>query len=183
MANKNQTFVIRGKASYAKILGDPIPNYDKSGREWKMDLQLTSKESVKEMKAAGIGDRVKTKENYLGGAPFMSFKQAEFRKDGVTKNEPIKIVDAAGKPWDPDKLIGNGSDVDVKFAKVDYGPGKKPGVYIRAVRVLSLVPYEKDDFGAVSEDDEFFQEALKVSDDEFAKDFGLSDDLDDELPM
>jgi len=186
MASKTQTFVIRGKAMYAKILGEPIPNYDKSGKEWKMDLQLTDKNSLKELKAAGIGDRVKTKDNYLDGSPFMSFRQAEYRKDGVTKNEPIKIVDAAGKPWDDNKLIGNQSDVDVKFVKMDFGPGKKPGVYIRAVRVLNLVPYEKDDFGAITEDDEFFQEAVKVSDEEFAKDFGLQgdvDDLDDELPM
>jgi len=60
MVNKTQTFVIRGKAMYAKILGDPIPNYDKSGKEWKMDLQLTDKNSLKELKAAGIGDRAKT---------------------------------------------------------------------------------------------------------------------------
>ena len=98
MANKNQTFVIRGKASYAKILGDPVPNYDKSGKEWKMDLQITDKETIKELKAAGIGDRVKTKDNYLSGSPFMTFKQAEYRKDGVTKNEHIKIVDLDEEP-------------------------------------------------------------------------------------
>ena len=184
MANKTETFVIRGKASFAKILGEPVLNYSKDGKEWKMDLLLTNKDSLKELKAAGIANRVKRKEGYLNGEPFMSFKQAEYRKDGVTKNEPIKVVDIKGNPWDDDKLIGNGSDVDVKFVKMDFGPGKKPGVYIRAVRVLNLVPYEGKDFAPVSEDDEFFQEAMKVSDKEFAEDFGLdAEDLDDEIPM
>lgn len=182
MTNKPQTLVIRGKAMYAKILGDPILNYDKSGKEWKMDLAITNKDSLKELKAAGISDRVKRKENYLDGEPFLSFKQSEYRKDGVTPNDPIPVIDIKGKEWDDEKLIGNGSDVDVKFVVMDFGPGKKKGVYIRGVRVLNLVPYEKNDFAPISEDDEFFQNTLKVADEEFAKDFGL-EELDDEIPV
>jgi hypothetical protein len=147
------TVTLRGKASYAKILGDPIPNYNKDGREWKMDLIL-DKTSLPELKKLGISDRVKSKEDYNDGAPYLTFKQAEFKKDG-SPNRPIQVVDSRNQPWGED-LIGNGSDVDVKFVIVDYGPGKKDGVYIRGVRVLNLVSYNKPVFDELDEDDPFY---------------------------
>lgn len=187
-----KTVVFRGKASFAKILGDPILNYNKDGKEWKMDLELTDRASVKEAKGLGIGDRVRQKEGYLDGSPFMTFKQAELRRDG-TPNQPITVVDPLGKPWNQNTLIGNGSDVDVKFVVMDHGPGKKHGVYIRGVRVLNLVPYERQEFEPISEDDEFYKEAKAAeekaaqADKEFKKDFGLetSDEksLDDDVPF
>lgn len=187
-----KTVVFRGKASFAKILGEPILNYNKDGKEWKMDLELTDRTSVKEAKDLGIGDRVKQKENYLEGAPFMTFKQAELRRDG-TPNQAITVVDPLGKPWNQNTLIGNGSDVDVKFVVMDHGPGKKHGVYIRGVRVLNLVPYERQEFEPISEDDEFYKEAKEAEEKaaqankEFRKDFGLETDdeksLDDDVPF
>ena len=122
-----------------------------------MDLEI-SPGTVKELKAAGIADRVKTKENYLEGAPYLTFKQAELKRDG-SPNKPIEIVDILGKPWNQDTLIGNGSVVDVKFVVMDFGPGKKKGVYIRGVRVLDLVPYYGGSFGALDEEDEYFAKA------------------------
>lgn len=190
MANTKQTIaVLRGKASFAKILGKPVPNYSKDGFEWKMDLVLTDA-GAKELKPLGIADRVKRKDTYLEGTPHISFKQPELRKDG-TKNDPIKVQDIIGKPWDQNKLIGNGSDVEVKFAVVDNGVGKKHGVYIRSVRILKLVPYERQEFDDVAEDDEFFAEfaaaQAKAEGDntEFKQDFDITDDadLDDEVPV
>lgn len=183
--NKTQVTVLRGKAFFAKILGDPVPNYNKDGKEWKMDLKLANKESLKELKDLGVGDRVKQKENYLNGSPYITLKQSEFRKDGITRNDPIKVYDAAGKEWDQSRLIGNESDVDVKIAVMDFGPGKKKGMYIRGVRVLNLVPYERKDFPPLSEEDEFFANAaaaFEQNDKElanFKKDFGLDDDVND----
>lgn len=184
MANNTTTVTLRGKASFAKILGAPVLNYSKDGKEWKMDLVIT-KDTVKEVKGYGIGDRVKSKDDYLDGRPFLSFKQAELRKDG-TPNDPIKVVDINGKPWDHTKLIGNESDVDVKFRVVDYGVGKKNGVYIAAVRILNLVPYERQEFAPVTEDDDFAgnlaqAEDLVQADAEFQKDFGLEAELDDDI--
>lgn len=188
MANNTVTAVIRGKASFARVLGDPVLNYDKSGKEWKLDVQIT-KDTVKEIKSLGIGDRVKSKDEYLDGSPYLSFKQAEFRKDGKP-NFPIKVVDIKGNDWDQSKLIGNGSDIDVKFVVMDHGTGKKKGVYIRSIRVLKLVEYGgKSEFDAIDEDDEFYLEAQAAAtleadranreDEEFKKDFDLDDDIDD----
>lgn len=157
MADNNiKTVTIRGKAHYAKILGDPIPNFAKDGKEWKIDLELTSKNTIKELKDLGLGDRIRQKEKYLDGSPYISFKQAEFKKDGVTRNKVISVVDRNGKPWDENTLIGNGSTVDVKFVIIEYPAYGKTGVYIRGVRVLDLVPYERPLFDALDEDDEFY---------------------------
>lgn len=192
MSNKNVTAVVRGKAMYAKVLGDPILNYSKDGKEWKLDL-VVDKAVQKEMKGYGIGERVRTKDGYADGQMFMSFKQKEFKTNGE-RNQPIEVVDILGKPWSQDKLIGNGSVIDVKFAIVDYGPGKKHGVYPRKIRVLEHVPYEGASFEPISEDDEYFakaaaaaqeDEARKAAEyEQFQKDFGLEedDDLNDPLP-
>lgn len=182
MASNTQQMVIRGKASYAKILGDPVLNYSKDGKEWKMDLMIDAG-TVKEFKAAGIGDRVKEKKEYLSGNPFVTFKQAEFRRDG-TANRPIKVTDILGDDWDHKNLIGNGSDVEVTFAVQDHGPGKKHGMYLRSVRVLKLVPYDVNTVAEIREDDPFFAEAeaakaRKAKEEaEFKKDFGLDDPVD-----
>lgn len=188
MSNETKRVIVRGKASFAKILGDPVPNYNKNGKEWKMDLVLTTEEAVNDVKEAGIEDRIKRKDGYLDGRPFLSFKRAEFQKSGKP-NDPIPVVDAAGRPWDREKLIGNESDVDVKFNVVDYGKGKFAGVYIQGVRVLDLVPYEAQQFAPLDKDDPYNRQAEELA--AFKEDFGLGeapevdvdiDDLDDEIP-
>lgn len=195
--NNTQTVVIRGKASFAKILGDPVLNYTKDGKEWKLDLEI-SKDTEKELKGYGIGDKVKKKDGYLDGAPHLTFKQPEFQKSGKA-NEPIKVSDILGEAWDQKKLIGNKSDIEVRFVIVDYGPGKKRGVYIRSVRVLRLEEYNRSEFTPIAEDDEFFAlaqaaeerraEVLAQYIAEAALDVELAsppfevDDLDDELPL
>ena len=181
MATKPQTAVFRGKAQYAKVLGEPMLNYNKDGKEWKLDLVLADKGLLAEAKKLGIGDRVKQKDDYVDGQSYMTFKQAEFKRDG-TANDPIKVTDILGNPWPKDKLIGNGSDVDVKFVVIDYGPGKKSGVYIRSIRVLKLVEYNKKEFDDLPEDDEFAAEAKAAAEkrardmEQFKQDFDLKDD-------
>jgi hypothetical protein len=182
---------IRGKLSYARILGDPVLNYSKDGKEWKLDLEIPES-AVKEFKTAGLTDRVKTKDGYLDGKPHVTFKISEFRKDpdpetGLPKrNRPPKIVDILGEAWDQDKLLGNGTDADVSFVVQDHGPGKKKGMYLRSVRVLKLVPYEgKDDAPPIDESDPFYAEAAaararkEMEAEQFKKDFGLDDSVED----
>lgn len=191
--NDTQTVVIRGKTSFAKILGDPVLNYSKDGKEWKMDLVI-DKDTVKEIKGFGIGDRVKTKDGYVDGQPHLTFKQSEFKRSGDA-NQPIPVKDILGKDWDQSKLLGNGTDVEVKFVVKDHGVGKKKGVYIRGVRVLKLVPYERQEFDAIDENDEFYEEALKAAkaaeaaaqaemvDAPFETDAPDDAELDDDLPV
>ena len=194
--SKPQTAVFRGKAQYAKVLGEPMLNYNKDGKEWKIDVVFADEKGIKaEAKKLGIADRVKQKDTYMDGQPYMTFKQAEYKRNGEA-NERIKITDILGNPWPQDKLIGNGSDIDVKFVVVDYGPGKKHGIYIRSIRVLKLVEYSKQEFDAIPDDDEFAAEAKALAeqrareDAQFKKDFtvdetpsfkGTANDLDDDV--
>lgn len=181
MTTKSQTVELRGTISFAKILGDPVLSYDKSYKEWTLDVVI-NEDTAKELKGYGIADKVKRKENYLEGSPFLTFKQKEFRADGTTANKPIEVVDIFGKPWDQDKKIGNGSVVDIRFRVVDYGPGKKKGMYPAKIRVLDLVPYEGEGFTKLNEEDEYFRKAVAQQEEEvkeFRKDFDLDDGVDD----
>ena len=188
MANKTVTVTVRGKSSFCKLLEDQLTlNFNKDGKEWTIDLEI-DKDTAKEMKGYGIADRVKTKIDYLDGAPYMRFKQSEATRAGKL-NDPPKIVDILNKPWDQTVRIGNGSVLDVQFSVVDYGPGKKSGVYLRNVRVLDLVPYEEKGFATIDENDPYYikaQDAAKAVAEAkerekaiFLDDFGLDDSIED----
>lgn len=198
---KNPTITWRGTAHYSKILGDPILNYAKDGKEWKMVLEITDKGTLVEAKKLGIDKKIKNKTDFLDGSPHISFTQRLNNRDG-SENDPIDVVDAAGNPWDQSKLIGNGSKVDVRFVIVDYGKSMPKGVYIRGVRVLELVPFEGNDFAPLDEEDEFFK-AAKAAEEQAEKDRELlamsprpdedtsppfdttseDDELDDDIPV
>lgn len=180
MSNGTTKLVIRGTLFFAKVLGDPGLNYNKDGNEWKFDLVLDTDEAVNDVKEAGIEDRIKQKKDYAGGRPYLSLKRPEFQKNGKP-NEHIPVVDAAGRAWDHDVLIGNETKADVKINVVDYGKGKFAGVYPQGIRVLDLVPYEAQQFAPLAEDDPYNRQARELA--EFKEDFGLvDDDLDDEIP-
>ena len=148
-------------------------------REWNVDVTPDA-EGKALLKKLGIADRLRQpKEGDSRTEPFLSFRHKEMKADG-TKAEPIRIVDANNDAWDG-RLIGNGSQVDVKFVVKDYGVGKKKGVYIRAIRVLDLVPYVSQDFAPLTSDDEFFSAADEDKATEFTVQDAL-DELDDDVP-
>lgn len=165
-------------------------NYEKTGKQWSTDVVI-DEATAKEMKQYGIADRVKRKDGYLDGQPFLSFKQKELQASGK-ENDPPEIVDITGKPWDQSKRIGNETVVDMKFNVVDFGVGKKKGVYPKKMRVLDHVPFEDSGFQPLDESDEFYQKAQEAQqeaavraaaeDRQFKKDF-IGDDLDEELPF
>src|ERR1700746_821523 len=184
---RNNEMEIRGKTSFAKVIGDPVMNKFTNEREWSVDLEI-DKATESQLKKAGLGDKVKRKDTYLEGRPYVSFRHKEKRLDKATgevkDNFPIKIVDIVDRPWDT-RLIGNGRVVDVKFAIGGTAP--RIGVYIRSIRVLDLVSYEKKDFSPITEDDEYFAKAAEAMN--AASEGGLNkfkkevfDDLDDDLP-
>lgn len=175
-------YYLRGKLNWAKILGDPRPNtFDPDNREWTVDVLLDD-EGEKLVHKLGLKAKVKETDN---GQPFLKFKQREFRVDGG-KNDPIRVEDKNGKPWDQDEKIGNGTVADVKFTVKDYGKGKPKGVYIRAIRILDLVQYKPVEFAPLSSDDEYFIDPpcdTELSSDtpDFESDFGLIDDEVDDI--
>lgn len=188
-----QKVTVRGTLSFAKILGEPVPNYNKDGKEWKLDLVLDTPEAVRDVEDVGLKDRIKNKADYVDGKPYISLKHRETFKDG-TKQDPIPVVNDKGLPWNPETLIGNGTKADVKFTVVDYGKGKYPGVYVKGVRILELVPYVAQPFAPLAKDDPYNRQDAELAelaaddDDEGDADEAHeidddNDDLEDEIPM
>lgn len=150
------THVIRGTAHWAKVLGPPRDNEYTGEREWSIDL-TPDEDGRKLLKELGLSDRLREpKGKDTREQSFLSFRHREYKADGE-KADPIRVVNASAEPWTKEMgLIGNGSDVNIKFAKKDYGKGKKAGMYIRAIQVINLVPYVTQDFAPVESDDQFF---------------------------
>ena len=144
---------ITGTVHWAKVLGDPVPNYTRDGREWTLDL-TPDDDGYALIKKLGISSKIKNKGDEREN--FIQFKQREFRADG-TRNKPLPVYDARNQLWDPETKIGNKSTVEVKFNVVDYGKGKPQGVYPQAVRVLELVPYVRQEFAPLPEDSKYYQ--------------------------
>lgn len=191
------TLVMRGEIHWAKILGDPVLDYDKTAKEWTFDFIPNDPKGARaELKALGVADRLRAKEGHLDDRDYMTFKQKELRADG-TPNRRIDVENITGKEWDQEKKIGNGTVVDVQFVVVDFGPKRYKGVYPRCVRILQHVPYEGKSFDKIDENDEFYQaaKAAEEAEREIAMLSGNAgkpqaeapptdeSDLDDELPM
>lgn len=166
MAKKN-TYVIHGTANWAKILGEPVPNYGGDNREWTIDVTPDAA-GVKILTDLGVEQRIKDKGDDRG--KFIQLRQREKRLDGSLNRAPA-VVDEDGRPWPQDKLIGNGSTVDVKFTFRDYGPGKQPGIYPEAIRIREYKEYIPQHFAPIEG-----EEAPKANEKPIAKIEGFDDD-------
>ncbi len=170
MAKNNDVnaLVFRGKLQYAKVLGEPVLNYNKDGQEWKFDfIPNDEKSAAADLKKLGVADRLRSLEDSDGnprydGQKYMSFKQNATRKDG-SPNFPIKVMDAAGNPWPEDKLLGNDTVADVRFVVIDNGKGRFNGVYPRSIRVLEHVEYKSKEFEPLDEDDPYYKAAMEAA--------------------
>lgn len=171
MANSTTVFV-SGKVYWAKILGDPRPNYEGTAREWTYEFEPDNIDFLKQHK---LLDRLKNKNATGGRGDYLNLKKPEFDKDG-NPNKHIRVYDADNTDWGTDRLLGNGTAVDAKLRIVDWGPGKKKSIYTIALRVTDLVPYISNEFGGMDKDSSApAKKTTKVSQE--------LDDLDDDLPF
>lgn len=171
------TVFMSGEVYWAKVLGEPRPNYNGDGREWAFEFE-PDEDGLAKLKQHKLTDRLKDK--YEDRGKFLVLRKTEFNKDG-NPNPPIRIYDADDNEWDRTKLLGNKTKVDVKLDIRDYGPGKKKGVYPVAIRVKELVSYQSSEFGGMDKGDTDVP-AKAPKKDTFLKDFGL-EELNDELPI
>lgn len=130
--------LIRGKAKWCKLVGDPSWGYENAFREWSTDVYV-DEETVQRLTNEGLEANIKDK----GNGQYISFKRKELKADG-SPNNPVRIVDHKGEPWNGAK-IGNGSVVNVNFAINEYKPGKK-AVNILSLQVWDHVKYEGGEF-------------------------------------
>lgn len=183
MAQKYTTHVIRGTLNWAKVIGKPRWNEYAKENQWSVDV-TPDKEGMAELKRLGLTTGAKSKIKDKGDArgKFISFRQGEFKKNGEP-NEPIKVTDAQGNALPAGVLLGNMTKADVKFSYTDFGETK--GSYIRAIRVLELVPYVSQEFPPLSEDDEFFAASVTpvVAEEAPVENTAEEPDLDDDVPF
>lgn len=132
-----------------------MANYNRDGFEWTFDFTPDA-EGLATLKAQGLASKIKNKGDERGD--FIQLKQKEKTVAGKL-NDPITVCDAKNRLWNPDIKIGNGSTAEVKIDIVDYGKGKPTGVYPRAIRVLDLVQYVRQEFAPLPEDNEFVRKA------------------------
>ena len=191
----SDTFLkIRGKLDWAKITGTARPytgnpKYDK-GPLWSLDITpdkesraLLAKHGLTTGGQSGTGKLRTPKGKDDRKETFISLKMHAKKADG-SNNDPPKIVDVRGQPWDG-SLIGNGTVADVKVKVKDYGAASEKGMYFQAARILDHVPYEAVEFDAIDEDDEYFAKAETGSAGfDGAPDTSVFDaDLDDDVPF
>ena len=181
-SKKRETVYLRGKIFWAKIFGAPRTNYNEDGREWAFEFE-PNENGVDVLDSHGVADRLRdnkdkngnVKKGYENRKPYLILRRNELDYEGNT-NEHIRVVNSENQKWPENTLIGNESVADVKIQIVDYGRGKKKGIYPVAIRVLDLVPYETNDFAPLPEDDEYKGKTSNNHAPDFEKDFGLEED-------
>lgn len=176
MADSTTVFV-KGKIYWPKILGQPRMNYEGTGREWTYELEP---EDVSFLKEAKLLDRLK--EKYEDRGPYLNLRKPEKDREGQP-NEPIRVYDENNEPWDSSKLIGNGSEADVKLRIVDYGKGKKKGIYTTAIRITNLVTYVSNEFAGMDSDVSSKPTKAKGKSSAAKTADTWGDDLDDDIPF
>ena len=179
MAVSKATVFMSGKLYWAKVLGEPRPNYGGDAREWTFEFE-PDENGIALLKKHKLTDRLKDKYEDQGRGKYLVLRKTEFNKDG-NPNTPIRIYDGDDNEWDRSNLIGNGSEADVKIDIRDYGVGKKKGIYPVAIRVTDLVAFQSSEFGGMdkADDEEVAAPAPKgkVKKDAFKEDFGLDDEI------
>ena len=131
--------VIEGTAYYPSIL---VPNTKFEKHMFQINLAV-SDEIWDMFRSQGfIGLHPAGKKGYTPD-PVITFERFATRKDGVTKNQPPKLVDSDNEPIDV--TVGNGSRVKVMWRHSQYAGGG--GIINRAelvaVQVVELVEYSE----------------------------------------
>lgn len=142
MANSKAVY-LSGKAKYIRM-----HTLDKYGKySFILYLDDTSKVEWAKLKAAGIMNSSKMDDDgefvRLSSPPKKTFR-------GVDTPLPAPaVMDADGKPWNPENWIGNGSDVTAKLVHYSvtpkFGTGPASAIRLEGIKVHNLVPYQRTD--------------------------------------
>lgn len=138
-----KTHLVRGQASWCKIIGAAPPGYDNGPAEWSFDLIL-DEEGKKTFLASGA-DKFYVKNR--DGKDFVRFVRKAVKQDGEAA-QPIRVVDHRGQPWDGKTLIGNGSTLNVNFTLNEV---KSKGVKRLKPSVLSVQVWDLKKYQGKSE--------------------------------
>ena len=149
----NDPIYITGKCHYASII-EPNTKFD---LVWSIQIEVDdNNRSVIE----GANLRITNKGDDRGD--YVTIKRKVMRKDGSERKAPI-VKDSQNNLWD-DKLIANGSLVNVKAIPYEWDYAGKSGVSadLAAVQVVDFIEYanSEEDFAPV--DGGYVQESASV---------------------
>lgn len=170
------TVFVSGSVYWAKVVGKPVNNYEGDAKEWTFDFVPDDVTFLKEHR---LLDRLKEARDPIPG-DYLRLKKPELDSEG-NKNDPIEIIDSEDNPWD-DRLIGNGSRVDLKLTIADWGKGKFKSIWTKAIRVTDLVEYKASAFAGMSKEDESPKASKSKAQAKAAPKTVLAELDDDELP-
>jgi len=128
---------------WAKVLGDPVPKYiPEDGREWAIDLCFTD-DQVKVLKSEGVTVEQYVKDKGDDRGKHFTYRRNEFRKDGE-KSKPLRILALDGSEWPKDKLIGNGTVVDINYSlnEIPARPKNRVKPSLVSMMIREHKPYE-----------------------------------------
>ena len=125
---------ISGKARWASVI-KPNTTYEPC---WSIDVIL---DEGNKAKVEGLGLITKYKEDV---GDYIQIKRKVTTKKGDTRDAP-DVVDSKRNVWG-NSLIGNGSEVNVKFHTFNWNHNNKSGIGadLDAVQVVKLVEYGAD---------------------------------------
>lgn len=144
--------MISGKSFWFVATGAPKASIVNPVPQWSFDLSIND-ETKDKLLAVGMT------ENYLRDkgderGTFVTFTRSSVKKDG-SPGAPFRIVDAQDKPWPKNKLVGNGSELNVVITLNERTfRGKtfqKPSAI--AIQVWNHVPYDSGGFPIKPEED------------------------------
>jgi hypothetical protein len=165
----NQSFFTPvGPCKWAKVFEPQDPLEAGKSREWSIQLTLDPqlhktidfltqlddlfKEINGKAKVARDGIPYKEEIDKETGEPtglvIIKFKRKETSNKGNIIPPPL-VIDSQRNPWPADTLIGNGSKARIKFSPYGWdavtGTGRGLSLWLEALQVIDLVPYESRD--------------------------------------
>lgn len=183
----------------------PNSKFDKENPTWECQIRTSSKTQKKTWAELNLNCKAVVPDD---GDPYfrVNLKKSSIKKDG-TAAEPVKVVNGALEPLDPD-TIGNGSIGNIRIFQYEY-PKKEGGTgvatILMGIQITTHIEFERkareDEFAPTdtttipvdhSEDDEFKVKApaspsapkspslLKPATKEASTGF---DDMDDDIPF
>lgn len=145
--------MITGKAYWFKAVGAPRPNkFNPQVLQWAFDLSIDEKTANDLVEKGMKKTYLRNKDDERG--TFLTFTRDSVKKDG-TPGKPFSIKGAQKNPWPEDKLVGNGStlNVVVTLNERNFRGEKflKPSAV--AIQVWDHVPYDASSFPSKAAED------------------------------
>jgi hypothetical protein len=164
----NEQFVIKGKAYWASVR-EP----SKESGKYQLDLSI-DENTAKLLSSKGVKVRTEATSGSPNGknvgtkndrGTYVTLKANAETKDGKKRPAPL-IVDAKKNPLAKDRLIGNGSIVNVTTAAFDWEfKGKKgTSLNLAVIQVLELVGYANKALDLLTEEDGYVEDNSSVVD-------------------